>query len=178
MRDSEQGEDAVLPEPLLRSPSFLLVQLAMTARRIGLRVHEDDLRMQHVTVLATLDEFGPAAQKDISRRLRIDASDLVSLLDDLEEREFVRRRRDDRDRRRYVVTITPEGVKKLRSRLISMQKVNDILLSALTEDERERLREMLTRAYRRHDPDRVPVNLLVRERGDGLVVVEDVSPNG
>jgi MarR family transcriptional regulator, lower aerobic nicotinate degradation pathway regulator len=178
MGESEQDENAVLPEPLLRSDSFLLFQLATTARRIGMRVHEDDLRMPHVTVLASLDEFGPAAQKDISRRLRIDASDLVSLLDDLEERGLVQRRRDDRDRRRYVVTITQQGARALRSRLISMQKVNDILLGALSQEERGRLREMLIRAYRRHDPDRVPVQLLLRERHDDLVVVEDASPNG
>jgi MarR family transcriptional regulator, lower aerobic nicotinate degradation pathway regulator len=178
MHESERDDEFVLPEPLLQSPSFLLLQLALQARRIGIRVTQDDLRMPHVTVLASLEEFGPAAQKDISRRLRIDASDLVSLLDDLEERELIQRRRDERDRRRYLVTITPAGVRKLHSRLVSMQKVNDILLGALSEEEREQLREMLIRAYRRHDPERVPVEMLVRMRDSGLAVVEDVSPKG
>ncbi|MFL6145478.1 MAG: MarR family winged helix-turn-helix transcriptional regulator [Labedaea sp.] len=165
MRDADRDGEFVLPEPLLAFPSFLLFQLAREARRIGLRVHEDDLRMPHVTVLASLDEFGPAAQKDISRRLRIDASDLVSVLDDLEERGLVVRQRDDRDRRRYLVTITAPGARALRGRLAAMQKVNDILLGALSQEERERLREMLMRTYRRHDPDRVPVDLLVRPAG-------------
>jgi MarR family transcriptional regulator, lower aerobic nicotinate degradation pathway regulator len=178
MHESERDDDFVLPEPLLESASFMLVQLALLARRISVRVYEDDLRMPHVTVLASLDEFGPAAQKDISRRLRIDASDLVSVLDDLEERNLVQRQRDERDRRRYLVTITEDGGRALRNRLVSMQKVNDILFGALSQEEREQLREMLIRAYRRHDPERVPVELLVRMRESGLAVVENLSPNG
>jgi MarR family transcriptional regulator, lower aerobic nicotinate degradation pathway regulator len=164
MTESERGEEFVLPEPLLQFPSFLLFQLAREARRIGTMVHEDDLRMPHVTVLASLDEFGPAAQKDISRRLRIDASDLVTVLDDLEERGLVRRQRDERDRRRYVVTITEAGARALRSRLVTMQKANDILLGALSDEERDQLVEMLIRIYRRHDPERVPMDLLLRLR--------------
>jgi DNA-binding MarR family transcriptional regulator len=163
MPDSAGHADLLLPAPLLQFPSFLLFQLARQARRIGGAVHQDDLRMPHVTVLATIDEFGPAAQKDISRRLRIDASDLVSLLDDLEERGLVRRQRDERDRRRYLVTITESGTRVLRDRLATMGRLNDILLSVLTPTERERFTEMLVRIYRRHEPDRVPVDLLVRQ---------------
>jgi DNA-binding MarR family transcriptional regulator len=162
MPESERDAEFFLPAPLLRFPSFLLFQLARQARRIGEAVHDDDLRMPHVTVLATLDEFGPAAQKDISRRLRIDASDLVSVLDDLEARGLVLRRRDERDRRRYLVTITGSGARILRGRLATMGRLNDILLGGLTPAERERFTEMLVRVYHRHEPDRVPVELLVR----------------
>ena len=165
MRESERDDEFVLPETLLQFPSFLLLQLAREARRISLQLPQDDLRMPHVTVLSSLDWFGPAAQKDISRRLRIDASDLVSVLDDLEERGLVHRQRDEADRRRYLVTITTEGAQALRSRLVNMQKVNDILLGALSQEERDQLREMLLRAYRRHDPDRVPLELLIRLQG-------------
>jgi MarR family transcriptional regulator, lower aerobic nicotinate degradation pathway regulator len=162
MRESERDGEFVLPETLLQFPSFLLLQLAREARRIALQLPQDDLRMPHVTVLSSLEWFGPAAQKDISRRLRIDASDLVSVLDDLEERGLVRRQRDEADRRRYLVTITGEGTRALHTHLVNLQKVNDILLGALTPAERGQLREMLTRAYRRHDPERVPVDLLIR----------------
>jgi DNA-binding MarR family transcriptional regulator len=162
--DAERDLEYVLPEPLLEFPSFLLVELAREARRIGLRVHEDDLRIPHVTALACLDEFGPAAQKDISRRLRIDASDLVSLLDELEERGLVTRRRDERDRRRYVVTITAAGGRALRSRLVTVRKQNDILLAPLDSQERLRLHEMLVRVYHHHDPNRVGDGFLARIR--------------
>ena len=166
MSGSEQDADFALPEPLLQFPSFVLFQLVREARRIGLRVHDDDddLRMPHVTVLASLEEFGAAAQKDISRRLRIDASDLVSVLDDLEERGLVERRRDQRDRRRYLVTITADGARALHSRLVTAQKLNDILLAPLSRQEREQLHEMLIRIFDQQDPHRVPAEFLERLR--------------
>src|SRR6266567_923520 len=85
------------PAPLLALPSFVLFQLLRDARRvIGALDDEAGLRWPHVGVLSCLAEFGPAAQKDISTRLRIDASDLVSVLDDLERAGLVRRERDRR----------------------------------------------------------------------------------
>jgi DNA-binding MarR family transcriptional regulator len=160
--ESERDWETVLPESLLQFPSFVLFQLVREARRIGARVHQDDLRLPHVTVLASLEWFGPAAQKDISRRLRIDASDLVSVLDDLEERGLVQRTRDERDRRRYLVTVTTDGARVLHSRLVSTQKLNDILLAPLSKAERDRLHEMLVRIYQHHDPHRVPADFLAR----------------
>lgn len=162
MTASERERDFVLPEPLLEFSSFVLLQLVREARRIGLRLRADELRMPHVTVLATIAEFGPAAQRDISRRLRIDASDLVSVLDDLEERDLVQRRRDERDRRRYLVTITTAGARVLHENLVTAKRLNDILLSPLSQPERDRLHEMLVRTYKFHDPNRVPAEFLSR----------------
>lgn len=164
MSATERGQDFLLPEPLLHFPTFVLFQVVREARQIGLRVHRDNLRTPHVTVLASLAEFGPAAQKDISRRLRIDASDLVSILDELEARDLVQRRRDERDRRRYVVTITEAGGRALRGRLASAQKVNDMLLSPLNSTERAQLHELLVRIYHQHNPHRVPAGILDRLR--------------
>jgi DNA-binding MarR family transcriptional regulator len=162
MTQSQRDRESALPESLLQSPSFLLAQLVREARRIGTRVNEDDLRMPHVMVLASLEWFGPAAQRDISGRLRIDASDLVSVLDELEARGLVERRRDERDRRRYVVSITTAGARALHSWTVSAQKLNDILLAPLDEDERDRLHEMLVRIYRHHDPHKVSADFLTR----------------
>jgi len=160
--ESERDWQFVLPESLLQFPSFVLTQLVREARRIGARVQDDDLRMPHVTVLASLEWFGPAAQKDISRRLRIDASDLVSVLDELEERGLVQRTRDERDRRSYLVTVTTDGARALHSRLVSAQKLNDMLLAPLSKAERDRFHEMLVRIYQHHDPHRVPAEFLSR----------------
>jgi MarR family transcriptional regulator, lower aerobic nicotinate degradation pathway regulator len=162
MAQSQRDRESALPESLLQSPSFILAQLVREARRIGTRVNDDDLRMPHIMVLASLEWFGPAAQRDISGRLRIDASDLVSVLDDLEERGLVERKRDERDRRRYVVSITTAGASVQHSWMVSTQKLNDILLAPLDQEERERLHEMLVRVYRHHDPHKVSADFLSR----------------
>jgi DNA-binding MarR family transcriptional regulator len=157
MSTPELADDGqALPERLLRFPSFLMVLLVKEARRITGSISDDGLRAPHVTVLACLADFGPASQKAISDRLAIDASDLVSLLDDLERAGYANRRRDDRDRRRYAVVLTTAGKRALRRRLGVAEKLNDMLLEPLSQEEREQLHELLMRMVAHHDPSRVP----------------------
>jgi DNA-binding MarR family transcriptional regulator len=144
-----------LPAELLGLPSFLLLQVVRDARRIGLGLHGSTLRAPHLTVLAGLTEFGPASQKEISARLRIDPSDLVSVLDDLEQRGMVSRSRDERDRRRYVVTIKPAGHKALDLRLSQLRELNDALLAPLSAEERSALNELLIRVHTHHQVNAV-----------------------
>jgi MarR family transcriptional regulator, lower aerobic nicotinate degradation pathway regulator len=144
-----------LPAELLGLPSFLLLQVVRDARRIGLGLHGSTLRAPHLTVLAGLTEFGPASQKEISARLRIDPSDLVSVLDDLEQQGMVSRSRDERDRRRYVVTIKPAGHKALDLRLSQLRELNDALLAPLSATERSALNELLIRVHTHHQVNTV-----------------------
>jgi DNA-binding MarR family transcriptional regulator len=159
MNASSPDGGFVLPEPLLEFPSFLVFQVAREVRKLASALHPDGLRAPHVAVLACLEEFGPSSQKEISERLRIDASDLVTLLDELEAHELANRTRDLRDRRRYVVRITQDGVRTLHSRLEITHKLNDLLLAPLDQQERADLLRLLLKVYAHHDPDRVPARL-------------------
>jgi MarR family transcriptional regulator, lower aerobic nicotinate degradation pathway regulator len=142
------------PEPLLALPSFVMYQLVREARRL---VGSDgSLRLSHLGVLSSLAEFGPAAQRDLSARLRIDPSDLVSVLDDLERGGLVRRDRDPTDRRRYAVTITPEGRERLTERLAASRRMDERLFAGLTEREKAELHRLLLRVYGHLDPERLP----------------------
>lgn len=144
------------PEPLLASPSYVMFQVLRETRRLIVSVGENGLRLPHLGVLSSLAEFGPSAQRDLSARLRIDASDLVSVLDNLERDGLVRRERDERDRRRYAVTLTPEGRTRLAQRLAATREMDDRLLGALTDAEKAQLHSLLVRVYAHHDPERLP----------------------
>jgi DNA-binding MarR family transcriptional regulator len=104
------------------------------------------MRFPHLAVLAALDEFGAASQRDISRRLRIDPSDLVAFVDWLEGVGFVHRTRDERDRRRYRVDLTPAGRRALDVRTHIIERMNEEIFRGLDDHERERLHELLLRA--------------------------------
>ena len=95
-------------DQLLQLPSYLMLQLLREARRIA----RNGLRGPHVTVLAFLSEQEAVAQKRISDGVRMDPSDLVSVLDDLEQRGFAQRRRDER----AVILCAEDGDADLRSR--------------------------------------------------------------
>ena len=144
------------PEPLLALPSFVMFQLTREARRIIGTLDDQGLRLPHVGVLSCLAECGAAAQKDIGTRLRIDASDLVSVLDDLERAGLVHRERDPRDRRRYSVRITAAGTAALERRLAVTQTLDRRLLAPLSEPERAQLHDLLMRVYAHHDPEHLP----------------------
>jgi len=60
----------------------------------------------------------PLSQREVSALIGIDASDVVDLVDRLERAGFVRRRRDEEDRRRNVLELTTDGLRAIeRSRL-------------------------------------------------------------
>ncbi len=72
---------------------------------------------------------------------------MVELLDGLEELGYARRARDPADRRRHVVTITPDG----RSALAEMKRAVDAFdrqfLAPLDESERRGLVALLGKLY-------------------------------
>jgi DNA-binding MarR family transcriptional regulator len=156
---TESGAAHTFPEPLLALPSFVMFQLLRETKRLIGTLDDDGLRLPHLGVLSSLAEFGPSAQRDLSVRLRIDASDLVSVLDDLEHHGLVRRERDPKDRRRYAVTLTEAGRTALARRLAISRELDDRLLAPLTGDERAQLHRLLVRAYAYHDPDHLPPTL-------------------
>jgi len=158
-------EGLPLPARLLRHPSSVMFLVMREAYRLGPgRSQEqgssapEDMRFPHLAVLACLDEFGSASQKEISDRLRFDPSDLVGFVDWLEEAGLVRRRRDTRDRRRYALEITPVGRSALRRRDREAERFNrDELFAPLTDRERRMLRQLLLRVLDYHDPRGAPV---------------------
>ena len=72
---------------------------------------------------------------------------MVELLDGLEDLRYARRARDPRDRRRYVVTITPRGRSALAELGQAVEEYNRRFLSPLTGQERQQLATTLGKLY-------------------------------
>ena len=146
------GEPLEYPSSLLRYPMAAMFLLMKEAFRLGQqRIAEaqtpaEQMRFSHFAVLACLDEFGSASQRQVSERLQLDPSDLVAVVDWLEEAGFVRRRRDEQDRRRYALDLTAAGRRALRVRARSAERMNEQLFSALDPEERAHLRTLLLKA--------------------------------
>jgi len=137
------------PERLRQLPTWLTAQVAAQGRRlVNASLAQDGARRQHFTVLASLSEQGPASQADLGRRLSIDRSDLHALLAELEADGLVARVRDERDRRRNVVTLTRAGrgaLERLGKRIDAAQ---DALLEPLSAGERRELNRLLQKVLR------------------------------
>jgi DNA-binding MarR family transcriptional regulator len=139
------------PSRLRRLPSWLLNQAALHANRlVNERFAAAGVRRYHFPVLVALDEQGPASQAALGRRLSIDRSDMVAVLNDLERDGLVARARDDRDRRRNLVRLTPAGAGALKRLDARVQDAQDSLLEPLSATERRELRRLLTRVVEHH----------------------------
>jgi DNA-binding MarR family transcriptional regulator len=136
---------------LRRLPSFLLNQAALNANRIvaeGLAA--EGVRRPHFAVLVALDEGGPASQAELGRRLSIDRSDMVAVLNDLEREGLVARARDESDRRRNVVRLTKAGASALDRLGEQVAEAQRALLAPLSAHERRDLERLLTRVVEHH----------------------------
>src|SRR5262245_17370374 len=138
---------------LLLSTPFLLKRLGMAAKETALAAFESSgLSPQHHAVLSVLDEGTPETQATIADALGYDRGHLVGLLDELEGKALVERRRDPDDRRRHLVTLTPAGRDTLRELRAIAKSVEKDVLAPLDAEERRVLHSLLLTLARHHDP--------------------------
>ena len=141
------------PNVLVSSTPHLMKRLAMLQKdRAGVAFEETGLSPYHYAVLALLEEEPPETQAMIADALGYDRSHLVGILDELEERSLIERKRDPGDRRRHLVTLTPDG-KRTATKLRSIvTKLEDEFLEPLDDEERKTLHRLLLRLACYHDP--------------------------
>ena len=85
------------------------------------------------------------SQRALGRRLRIDKSPMVGLLDDLERLGLAERRRSDADRRIQAVHLTAKGRRVLADVTEIADAENARTFAVLDDAEREQLHELLLR---------------------------------
>jgi DNA-binding MarR family transcriptional regulator len=144
MDATDMPDGAVGAARLQGLASRLLSQAATRADRIvagGLA--RQGARKWHYAVLASLDEHGPASQATLSDRAGLYRSDLVAVLNELEEAGHVERTADPDDRRRNVITITRKGRSQLGRLDDLIGEAQDELLTQLSPAERKELVRLL-----------------------------------
>jgi DNA-binding MarR family transcriptional regulator len=125
----------------------LLDHLARAGRRAAeAMLDPTGLRPRHLVALTLLSDHGAASQQGLADTLSLDPSNVVGLLNELEERGLITRRRDPADRRRHIVEISLDGADQLRAAQRLLACVEDDVLRALSADERAALHELLVRA--------------------------------
>src|ERR1041385_5150887 len=147
-----------LPAELVASNVFLLKRLGFSAKIRSLEMYErEGLNPYHYAILALLDEGVPETQAAIADALGYDRGTLVGLLDELEEKDLVERKRDPDDRRRHLVRLTGEGKRTLGRLRTCAKKVEDEFLAPLDAEQRERRQERLLELAERHEPRCAPL---------------------
>jgi DNA-binding MarR family transcriptional regulator len=146
-----------LPEELVASATFLLKRLGFAAKERTVEAYEETgLHPYHYAILLVLDEGSRETQGAIADALGYDRGQLVGLLDDLEERGLIERRRDPDDRRRHLVRLTTDGKRMLRRLRTLARQIEDEFLAPLSERERADLHALLLRLAEKHEPRCAP----------------------
>jgi DNA-binding MarR family transcriptional regulator len=91
-------------------------------------------------------------QHAIGTALSLDPSNVVGLLNELEDRGLITRRRDPADRRRHIVELSAAGLGSLTTMYDALGQVEDDLFHALSQQERSTLHALLTRTAESQAP--------------------------
>jgi MarR family transcriptional regulator, lower aerobic nicotinate degradation pathway regulator len=146
-----------VPRELLESPLFLLGRLGYEVKTEVMDAFEAaGFSAYCYSVLAVLEEGARETQATIADGLKIDRGQLVGVLDELEEHEFIERKRDPNDRRRHLVSLTRAGRRQLTAYRRLAQTLEDQVFAALDDDERAQLCALLQRVAGARDARYAP----------------------
>ena len=148
-----QSRETQIPEELLESTLFLLARLgyALKARLVE-EFEQAGFNIYQYGVLATLYEGACGTQGMIADMLHLDRSQLVGVLDELEEKGLVERQRDPNDRRRHAVSLTSEGKRQLVKLRKLVQGIEEAALEPLEQRSRDSLQKALLTLTEHNDP--------------------------
>jgi DNA-binding MarR family transcriptional regulator len=125
---------------------LMIVQLGRAmGRRFTAAFAPIGIKPRQTAVLLELRSEGALSQQALGEILDIDPSNLVALLYDLEEQGLIVRRRDQHDRRRYLVEISDDGRERLGRVDQTSVDVESSFFAVLDNQERMVLHEMLAR---------------------------------
>jgi DNA-binding MarR family transcriptional regulator len=142
-----------IPGELLASTLFLLARLGHSVKaRVLEEFEQQGFSVYQYSVLAILSEGACDRQASIADALGFDRGQLVGVLDDLEERGLLERRRDESDRRRHSVSLTPEGKRQLVKLRKLVMRIEDSVLQPLDEGARKSLHGALLTVAAHSDP--------------------------
>jgi DNA-binding MarR family transcriptional regulator len=111
------------------------------------------LRPRHLVALTVLRDHGSPTQQALGVALRTDRTNLIGVLNELENDGLILRRRSSEDRRRHIVELTSEGAQRLSDAESALAAAEDEVLAALDADQRETLYQLLAQATTSHVVD-------------------------
>ena len=133
-------------QALIDDMSFLLARASALSNAAGnAALAEFGLKVRSYSVLELAAVGQRPSQREIAEFLRLDPSQVVALVDDLQRAKLVDREPDERDRRANVIVATDLGLQTLEKARVRVRAAADSLHGDLTQAERATLTDLLRR---------------------------------
>jgi DNA-binding MarR family transcriptional regulator len=143
-------KETAAPGIAQRWPTLLMIKLGrITMHRFSEALEPFGIRPRHVAALIELRDRGELTQQSLCGQLHLDPTNLVAILNDLEQRGYATRRRDPGDRRRHLVEISKKGVAVIEKVAEVMDGVEAEMLDGFAPAEREQFESLLTSIWER-----------------------------
>jgi MarR family 2-MHQ and catechol resistance regulon transcriptional repressor len=121
-------------------------QLSKTANIVSTEVHRPlgrhKLTVSQFGVLEALYKLGPMYQRDLAREIVKTTGNITTVIDNLEKNDLVRREREAKDRRYFMIVLTEKGEKLIKKIYPAHAKQVEQVMKRLTKAEQERLQKL------------------------------------
>ncbi|MGZ4173587.1 MAG: MarR family winged helix-turn-helix transcriptional regulator [Solirubrobacteraceae bacterium] len=143
-------KEAAPPGIAQQWPTLLMIKLGrITMHRFTEALEPFGIRPRHVAALIELRDSGELTQQTLCGQLHLDPTNLVAILNELEQRGYATRRRDPEDRRRHLVEVSTKGIAVIEKVSEVMDGVEDDLLDGFEPGERRQLETLLASIWER-----------------------------
>ncbi len=106
---------------------------------------EHKLTISQFGVLEALYSLGPLCQKDLGIKILKTGGNITMVVDNLEKRTLVERVRDETDRRKFSIRLTPAGYAIINRIFPVHANIAEQVFSGLSSEEQEELGRLLER---------------------------------
>ncbi len=145
-RDGENGDDTDGRYRLEEQAGYLLRRAHQRATAIFLAAFGDaQITPTQWAALVKLRDAGALSQNHLGRLTAMDPATVQGVIRRLARRGLIERRADAADRRRTVLTLSPEGRRLVAGLSARGRRVSETILAPLDARERRRLLELLRR---------------------------------
>lgn len=128
----------------------MMLYRAFHAQRGALRpaLSELGLGTGQPKLLGYLHRNGPCGQRELADYCEVDPAAVCRMLDSLQKGGFISRTPDKQDKRRDLITLTPDGERAFKTWQLRCRTVEEQMLIGFTAQEQAQFADYLDRAYR------------------------------
>jgi len=110
--------------------------------KINLELNEFGLTESQFAVLDALYHLGPMKQKELGKKILKSGGNITMVINNLEKSCLVQRKKGEKDKRQFIINLTPAGKKTIQDLLPEITKMIKKHFAILTKEEQKELQRL------------------------------------